>query len=129
MCGKASRFSGGVVCGMSGDLVAPFSAKLEGFRGTAGAAGTSGDRVGEVGRLLKLSTLGIGVLDGRGPGSRGRIGNGLTTCNGDSLVIGESRSTGLSAGNECLLDPVAKDVTMGSFKASISSSSSIEGNA
>lgn len=58
---------------MSGDLWPPLRAKFEGFRGTAGANGERG--AGELGRLLNVSMLGIGVLDGLGPGSIGRTGN------------------------------------------------------
>jgi hypothetical protein len=62
---------------MAGGCDAPFRARLEGFRGT------SGDLVGEAGLLLKWSTLGIGVLDGRGPGSMDRMGNGFGALIGD----------------------------------------------
>lgn len=69
----SSRFSGGVVCGINGDLCPPFRERLEGFRGTVGANGERGE--GELGLLLKVSRFGIGVLDGRGPGSIGSAGN------------------------------------------------------
>lgn len=49
--------------------------KYEGFRGTVGERGV---RIGELGRLWKVSIVGgIGVLDGRGPISIGKLGNGL----------------------------------------------------
>ena len=76
-----SRFSG-VVCGMSGDLCPPFNERFDGFLGTAGASGDRG--AGELGRLLKVSIFGIGVLDGRGPGSMGSAGNCLA-----NRVVGE----------------------------------------
>ena len=66
-----SRFSG-VVCGIRGDLCPPFNDRFDGFFGTAGASGDLGD--GELGRLLKESMFGIGVLDGLGPGSIGSAG-------------------------------------------------------
>lgn len=64
---------------MTGDLcrleLAVFKAIFEGLRGTVG---DSGDRMGELGRLWKVSMVGgIGVLDGRGPMSIGRTGNGF----------------------------------------------------
>lgn len=111
---------------MSGDLWPPFKDKFDGFRGTAGARGERGD--GELGRLLKVSMLGIGVLEGRGPGSIGRAGNCFEKTDGEYTVLGELKSATLS---ECLLEPVAKGFNAGvegSLSTSISSSSLIEGN-
>lgn len=77
----SSLFSGGVVCGMSGDLGPPFRERLDGFFGTVG---TSGDRgAGELGLLLNMSRCGIGVLDGLGPGSMGNAGKCLEKTDGE----------------------------------------------
>lgn len=129
--GKSACGIDGVPCCISGDRDAPLSAMLEGF------LGTSGDLMGEAGLLLKLSTLGMGVLEGRGPGSMDRIGNGLDGSMGDMGACIESGgwfcggwfSVGLSPVYEYFVEPVTEGCTAGSFNASISSSSSIEGKA
>lgn len=63
---------------MTGDLngeTDTFKPRPEGLRGTAGEGG---GRTGEPGRLTKVSIVGgMGVLDGRGPGSIGKTGKGL----------------------------------------------------
>lgn len=99
----------GVDGGRTGDLDGDDrSDKPEGLRGTVGE---SGERfgAGDAGRLLKVSIVGgMGVLEGRGPGSMGRAGN-RGGMNGDLPA----------------LEPVGTD---GSFSPSCSSSSSMDGN-
>ena len=85
---------------MRGDLGSPLSARLEGFFGICG------DLVGEPGLLLNVSTLGIGVLEGRGPGSIARIGNGFATSIGDWTEMGGWVSMRLSPVCECFADPM-----------------------
>ena len=126
----SSRFSG-VTCGINGDLAPAFNPRLDGLRCTVG---DSGDRLGDAGRLLNESTVGIGVLDGRGATSMGRMGNALIGTMGEwwSWRMGER-----SGPCECLLDPVVVGLTeddaadelegMEIFSPSISSSSSIDG--
>lgn len=76
-----------------------------------------GSRAGDPGRLAKELVVGVlGVLDGRGPGSTGRIGKFLNIA--PSLRL----SRGIGRG---FVPPVGTD---GSCKPPISSSSSIEGN-
>lgn len=86
----------------------------DGLRGTVG---DNGERAGEAGRLAKVLIVGgIGVLDGRGPGSMGRAGNGFgcaNSCGGNPSCLP-------------MLEPVGRD---GSFNPSASSSSSIDGKA
>ena len=77
------------MCGISGDRCPPFKDKLDGFRGTAGLSGDRG--AGELGLLLNTSRVGIGVLDGRGPGSIGSAGNCFENTDGEKFV-GESFS-------------------------------------
>ncbi len=79
MNGSSALSAVGVIGGMTGDRcrleLAAFMARFDGLRGIVG---DSGDRMGELGRLWKVSMVGgIGVLDGRGPMSIGSTGNGL----------------------------------------------------
>lgn len=95
----------------------------DGLRGTVGE---SGDRAGDAGRLINVSIVGgIGVLDGRGPRSMGRTGNGFDGTNGGR----SARSSRGVCGPE--RDPVLPVPvgTEGSSSPSISSISSIDGNA
>ena len=99
----------GVDGGRTGDL--DEDERSESPDGLRGTVGESGDRlgVGEAGRLLKVSIVGgIGVLEGRGPGSMGSAGK-----------------RGGRNGDLPALDPVGTD---GSLRPSCSSSSSMEGN-
>ena len=111
---------------MTGDLgrleLAVFNDKLEGLRGTVG---DSGDRIGELGRLWNVSIVGgMGVLDGRGPMSIGKTGNGLGWTRGGCPLARRSEMEGLLERDPVLLVPVTLE---GSFNPSISSISSIEG--
>lgn len=48
--------------------------------GLGRTVGERGDLDGDAGRLAKLSIMGeMGVLDGRGPGLNGSVGNGFAT--------------------------------------------------
>ncbi len=52
-----------------------FRDRFDGLRGTVGERG---ERIGELGRLWKVSIVGgMGVLDGRGPISIGKTGKGF----------------------------------------------------
>ena len=99
----------GVEGGRTGDLDEDErSESPDGFRGTVG---DNGERpgAGDAGRLLKVSMVGgIGVLEGRGPGS-----------------IGNAGKRGGMNGDLPALDPVGTD---GSLSTSCSSSSSMDGN-
>lgn len=103
--------------------MAALSDRFEGLRGTVG---DRGERMGELGRLWNVSIVGgIGVLDGRGPMSIGSTGNGFGCMSGGRPLALRSEMDGLLEREPVLLVPVMLD---GSFRTSISSISSIEGN-
>lgn len=96
--------------------------RYDGFRGIVGERGV---RIGELGRLWNVSIVGgIGVLDGRGPISMGKLGNGLGWNMGGTAFACDMDGFLLERDPE-LLVPVGCE---GIFNPSISSSSSIEGN-
>ncbi len=102
VCGKNdvgnSRFSG-VTSGMSGDRAPTFRGRFDGFFGTVGEMG---ERLsdGDAGRLLNVSILGMGVLDGRGATSMESAGNAFI---GETGMMGDCDSCGGRAGDRPLL--------------------------